>query len=188
MLCGMPARWLRFCYSSDWFVIYKCPPNMKRICTFLLFAIFCGPVLIAQQIDDSLRYAESIWSMQKKAMILEKMDLTEAEKSAFWPVYESYSNAIQYLDMEYIRLLTFTPEEKLTDKKSNALTEHLLMNELLLARTRKQYFKKFRKALSPAQAGRFMQLDNNFRTMIRLEAQKDSPTLVSTANRAFSRN
>lgn len=161
---------------------------MKRFFTFLLFLIFCSPLLMAQRIDDSLRCAESIWSMQKKAMILEKMDLTEAEKSAFWPVYESYSNAIQYLDMEYIRLLTFTPSGELTDKKSSSLTEHILLNELLLAKTRKQYFKKFKKALSPAQAGKFMQLDNNFRIMIRLQAQKDAPTLVSTTDRLYSRN
>lgn len=162
---------------------------MKRILAFLIYVIFFSPVLLAQQVDDSLRYAESIWSMKKKAMILEKMDLTEAEKSAFWPVYESYSNAIQYLDMEYIRLLTFTPEQALTDKKSFSLTEHLLSNELLLAKTRKQYFKKFKKALSPAQAGKFMLLDNNFRTMIRLQAQEDAPpTLITTANRVYSRN
>ena len=87
-------------------------------------------------------------------MILEEMDLTEAEKAAFWPVYQSYANAIQYLDMEYIRLLTYAEEETLTEKKSAALTESLLMNELLLAKTRKQYFRKFRKALTAAQAGR----------------------------------
>src|SRR5687768_11300575 len=160
---------------------------MKRICTFLLFAFFCGPVLRAQQIDDSLRYAESIWSMQKKAMILEQMDLTEAEKSAFWPVYESYANAIQYLDMEYIRLLNYSPED-LTERKAASLTENILMNELLLAKTRKQYYRKFSKALTPAQAGKFMQIDNNFRTMLRIQMQKESPTLLSSLSRFNSRN
>ena len=113
---------------------------MKRLLTFLLLsAILCSGVF-AQQVDDSLRYAESIWSMQKKAMILEQMDLTEADKSAFWPVYESYANAIQYLDMEYIRLLNYTAED-LTEKKAASLTENMLMNELLLAKTRKQYYR-----------------------------------------------
>ena len=143
---------------------------------------------MAQRVDDSLRYAESVWAMQKKAMILDEMNLTEAEKSSFWPVYESYANAIQYLDMEYIRLLDLAVGEELSEKKSASLTEHILTNELSLAKTRKQYFKKFKKALSPVQAGKFMQLDSNFRTMIRLEMQKDAPALVSSLNRFYSRN
>ena len=161
---------------------------MKRLLTFSFFTFFTCSCLFAQEVDDSLRYAESIWSMQKKGMILEQMDLTEAEKSAFWPVYESYSNAIQYLDMEYIRLLNLTEGEKRSEKTSASLTESMLMNELLLAKTRKYYFKKFKKALSPRQASKFMLLDNSFRTMIRIQMQKDSPALVSSINRIYSRN
>jgi len=161
---------------------------MKRIIIFFLLGIILSPQLLAQKVDDSLRYAESIWSMEKKAIILEQMNLTEAEKAAFWPVYESYSNAIQYLDMEYIRLLNYHEDQGLSEKKSAALTENMLMNELLLAKTRKQYFRKFKKALSATQASRFMQLDGEFRTMIRIQMQKDGPALVSSPNRIYLRN
>jgi Spy/CpxP family protein refolding chaperone len=160
---------------------------MKQLLSFTLLSVLLCSSVFAQKVDDSLRYAESIWSMQKKAMILEQMDLTEAEKSAFWPVYESYANAIQYLDMEYIRLLNYTPED-LTEKKAASLAENMLMNELLLAKTRKQYYRKFSKALTPAQAGKFMQIDNNFRTMLRIQMQKESPTLLSSLSRFNSRN
>ena len=159
---------------------------MKRLSLVIFLALLISPYLQAQSEEDSLRYAESIWSMEKKALILDEMHLTEAEKAAFWPVYESYSNAIQYLDMEYIRLLNMD-DEKLSEKKSASLTENLLMNELLLAKTRKQYFRKFRKALSGSQATRFMQLDNNFRTMIRIQMQKEPPALVSGIDRIYSR-
>ena len=161
---------------------------MKRFVALLTLTVFCTGALSAQEIDDSLRYAESIWSMKKKAMVLEEMHLTEAEKSSFWPVYESYSNAIQYLEMEYIRLLNLTDEEKMSDKKSALLTEHMLMNELLLAKTRKLYFKRFKKALTPALASRFMQIDSNFRTMLRIQMQKDSPPLITSLDRIYLRN
>ncbi len=141
----------------------------------MLFA--CSP-LLAQQVGDSLRYAESIWSMEKKALILEEMELTEAEKSAFWPVYESYSNAIQYIEMEYIRMLMIK-DEGLPEKKTGLLTEQMLVNELLLAKTRKQYFKKFKKALGPVHASRFMQLDDDFRTVLRKQMQKPAALITS---------
>ncbi len=162
--------------------------KMKRLFALPLLVIFASPMLIAQDLEDSLRYAESIWSMKKKAMILEQMDLTEAEKSSFWPVYESYSNAVQYLDLEYLRLLNIADEERGSEKQSASLTENMLMNDLLLAKARKYYFRKFRKALSPGQASKFMQLDNSFRTMLRLETQKNSPAFVSSVNRIYSRN
>lgn len=161
--------------------------KMKRFLTSFLACVIVSSGLFAQQVNDSLRYAESIWSMQKKALILEQMNLTEAEKSAFWPVYESYANAIQYLDMEYIRLLNFE-EEGLSEKKTASLTESMLMNELLLAKTRKQYYRKFNKALGAAQASKFMQLDYNFRTMLRLGTQRESPALASSLFRIYSRN
>lgn len=160
---------------------------MKKLAAFLLLTFLVCSMLSAQKVDDSLRYAESKWSMEKKALILEKLELSEAEKSSFWPVYESYSNAIQYLEMEYIRLLSYD-NKGMTDKKSAMLTESMLTNELLLAKTRKQYFRKFKKALSPTQASRFMQLDNDFRTVIRLRAQKDSPGLLSSVDRVYLQN
>jgi len=160
---------------------------MKKIIASLIVMLLWCPMLPAQKVDDSLRYAESIWSMEKKAMVLERMEMTEAEKSSFWPVYESFSNAVQYLDMDYIRLLNYD-EKGMSEKKSALLTENILMNELLIAKTRKQYFRKFRKALSPAQASRFMQLDNDFRTMIRIRMQKDAPGVLSAVNRSYLQN
>lgn len=151
---------------------------MKRASAFLLLvSITCGQ-LFAQGVDDSLRYAESIWSMEKKALILEEMKLTEAEKAAFWPVYESYANAIQYLEMEYIRMLKVR-DEGLSDKKAGTLTEQMLMNEVLLAKCRKQYFRRFKKALGPAHASRFMQLDNDFRTVLRKQMKEPSSLITS---------
>jgi hypothetical protein len=169
------------------FILVNLTSQMKRLLSVLVFAVILATAVYGQRIDDSLRYAESIWSMEKKAMILKEMNLTEAEKSAFWPVYESYANAIQYLDMEYLRLLEYSTDD-LSEKESAALCEHLLLNDLLLAKTRKQYFKKFKKAISPAQAGKFMQLDDSFRTMLRLRTQKQAPAILTSINRIHIQN
>lgn len=161
---------------------------MKRFIGIILFTAFICLNTAAQQVDDSLRYAESIWSMKKKALILEEMNLTEAEKSAFWPVYESYASAIQFLDMDYLRLMSYTSEPGLKEKKLESLCEHLLENDLLLAKTRKQYYPKFKKALSAAQAGRFMQLDDDFRTLLRIEMQRQIPAYVSSEEEIYLQN
>src|SRR5215212_2739716 len=157
---------------------------MKKV-PFILFSfsffLFCAEAQ-AQKIVDSLRFADRVWSLQKKAVILQYLDLTEAEKSSFWPVYESYYSATQYLEMEYLYLISELSRNYNKGERLGELSEQILQNDLFMARVRKQYYKKFKKALSSAQASAFMQLDNTMRILKRLEAQKEIPAGEITRN------
>lgn len=128
---------------------------------------------------DSLRFADRRWELEKRAMVLHYMPLTEAEKSSFWPVFDRYQQATQYLEMEYVYLLTrFTKGyNSMSEKQCDELISQLLKNDMFLAKIRHQFFKKFKKALSPQLASAFMQLDSTFRTMVRLQVQKDLPVM-----------
>ena len=81
---------------------------MKKL-RLVLIAIalvnFCADVS-AQSKSDSLLFADRIWSLKKKALVLQYLQLTEAEKASFWPVYEGYHTAIRQLEMEYIYLMS----------------------------------------------------------------------------------
>jgi len=162
---------------------------MKRI----LLIVYLSVLTIFQvqaQVNDTLRYAESIWSMQKKAAVLKYMNLSEAEKASFWPIYESYSNAIQYLEMDQMQLLeTYSRSfDELSVKKQDELSVRMLNNELMLAKVRKQYFKKFKKALSGDIASRFMQLDHSFRNMLHSEIEKDMPPMEILESTMYTKN
>jgi hypothetical protein len=144
----------------------------QYIIILALAAYFCIiPDSFSQSLTDSVRYMESVWSMKRKDFILRNLDLSEAEKSAFWPIYDSYYEAIQYLEMEYVQLLTDYSKAlvRADDFPFINLSSKILHNDLLLARFRKQYFKKFQKVLEPSKAAEFMQLDQTFRTMLLLE-------------------
>ncbi len=117
--------------------------------------------------------------MKKKALILEYMDLTEAEKSSFWPVYEYYSAATKNLELECIYLISLYSRDfnKLSADDLNTYLMQVLKNDVTLARLRRVFFKRFKKALSAEQAAAFMQLDDAFRAIIRLNVQKGAPPL-----------
>lgn len=155
---------------------------MRRI--ELIVVIFISLVLqtgaVAQKKGiDSLRFADRRWELEKRAMVLHYMQLTEAEKSSFWPVFERYQQATQYLEMEYVYLLTRFAKgyNSLSENQYDELLSQLLKNDMFLARIRRQYFKRFKRALSSQQASTFMHLDSTFRTMVRLEVQKDLPVM-----------
>jgi hypothetical protein len=140
----------------------------------------------AQSLNDSLLFADRVWALKKKAVVLEYLQMTEAEKASFWPVYEGYHTAIRYLEMEYIYLnATYINGFKnLSGNKLEELSSQILKNDFQLAKLRKIYFKKFKKAISPELASSFMQLDQTWRIRMREELLNQP---VQTAS-LYSRN
>jgi hypothetical protein len=148
----------------------------------LLFVLaMVSPLMsTAQTVSDSIRYAESIWSLKKKAILIDYLTFSEAQKSAFWPIYDSYSNATQYLEMESVSLLRKYSQEGgyLSASEMDWIASRIIGNDVLLAKLRKKYFKKMRRAVSSALACEFMQFDNAFRNEIRSEVQKNPNDFV----------
>ena len=146
---------------------------MKPALIIIISLLFVN-VAKSQIVTDSSRLSETMWSMKKRKMVLDFMQLSEAEKASFWPLYEDYYESIRYTEMEslellesYHRLQTTGQDTKLMD----AYSKKILFNEILLAKVRKQYYKKFSRAITAERAGKFMQFDDTLRMMIRLEAK-----------------
>lgn len=155
---------------------------------FSLLLIFI--VSKGQTREESILYTESHLAMKKKAMILNYFQFTEAEKSCFWPLYNTYTRHIHHYEMEYYVLVNKLDKGigKLDPRDLQDLTERLIQNDLEVARLRKQYYRRFKHALTPRKASEFMQLDNTFRTMIRLEMQKDPAPFELLAKEVYSKN
>jgi len=161
---------------------------------------YCRPVLIfflmlgwflpaqAQRGDDSLALVYKKWHLEQRKIIQLYMDLQEYEKAGFWDVYDSYSRAIEFLEIDYLRIITLHTQHSndLSDDKEMALASYFLKNELMLAHVRKQYFQKFRRALTSSRAGEFMQLEHSMRTVFRLNLQKNDPLYAPATEAAFS--
>lgn len=143
----------------------------SRLILITMLCTLLSSAMLAQPITDSLRCADRLWAMKKKALVVEYFQLTEAEKAAFWPIYDSYTSATQYLEVEYIHLLSsyLKNNNSMSGEKLEDLSAQMLRNDVQMARVRRMYFRKFKRALSPMQASTFMQLDNTFRTMMRNE-------------------
>jgi hypothetical protein len=123
--------------------------------------------------DSSAIYDETLWNMKKKRLVVENMDLTEADKSSFWHLYEDYSRAISGIESENLQIIMACADKSLglDQRDLEVYSKRLLQNDLLLDRLRIQYYKKFSRALSPDLASRFMQLDDNIRMMVRFDVQ-----------------
>lgn len=161
-----------------------------RLILFLFSLLLIYFASKGQTQEESILITESHLAMKKKAMILNYFQFSEAEKSCFWPLYNRYTRHIHHYEMEYYVLVNKYEKGvgKLDPKDLQDLTERLIQNDLEIARLRKQYYRRFKHALSPRKASEFMQLDNTFRTMIRLEMQKDPVPFQILAKDIYSKN
>ena len=102
------------------------------------------------------------------------MDMTEAEKSSFWPLYESYCQTIRYIELETLEIIDVYHRfgKTLPPKEAEQYAKRIVQNDHLLAKVQKQFRKKFTRALSAERADQFMEFDDQLRTMIRFEVRK----------------
>jgi hypothetical protein len=136
---------------------------------FVLLMLSASNFTFAQGTFDSIRCEHRISLLKKKALILRELNLTESQKSSFWPIYDSYELATEYVEAEYsfLRWKFSNHFQGLNSHEQYELSAQLVEDEFLIARIRKQYFKKFRKAITAEQLTTFMQLDQQERNFFR---------------------
>ena len=145
---------------------------------FLLFFILSS--FISQEtfvhiiVSDTARLSESLFSMKKRKMVMDIMDMSEAEKSSFWPLYESYCQTIRYIELETLEIIDVYHRfgKTLSQKEAEQYAKRIVQNDHLLAKVRKQFHRKFTRALSTERADQFMEFDDQLRSMIRFEVRK----------------
>lgn len=153
-----------------------------KVSLFFLISVLISEKSFSQFVNDTVRFVESVLSMEKKRMVLEHLQLSEAQKAAFWPVYNSYSNATQYLELESYQLLMELSKnlDHLKPSAIEKLSKRMLLNDLMLAKVRKHYFKKFRRAISPQLANEFMKLDDSIRMLVRYQVRNHAMPIAAT--------
>lgn len=120
-------------------------------------------------------------SLERKAVVADRMTLTEQESQDFWPVYNEYLVKHQQLNQELARLLqTLAREfETLDDRRADQLMKdyHEFREERLELRWKTA--RKLRKKLNPKRVARFYQIENKLDTIVDMELVKSVP-LVDT--------
>jgi hypothetical protein len=109
----------------------------------------------------------------KKLLVAQNLQLTEAEAKAFWPVYDAYQNDLQKINQrlgttiaEYADAYNQGPVANETAKK--LLNEALAIEEAEV-KLKRAYVPKLEKALPAAKVARYVQIENKIRAAIRYE-------------------
>jgi hypothetical protein len=118
----------------------------------------------------------------KKLLVSENMQLTEAEAKAFWPVYEQYQDELFLLRSRTAKLIKDFSDayEKMTNETAKKLMDEYITIETLGPKLRQAYLPKFRKVLPEVKVVRYYQIENKIQAALFYELAKSIP-LAKTA-------
>jgi len=135
----------------------------------------------AQNVRDEIEVARSVLKSDRKVVIAEGMNLTDAESTGFWPVYRDYraemdkvSDGRLELVLEYSDLYPDVPEDR-----AKAMLKKLSALETKAVAVRNKYLKKLGKVLPAAKVLRFAQLENRLDLAVRLQVAAAVPLVPS---------
>ena len=116
---------------------------------------------------------------QKVAIITEMMAFTEAEDAAFWPIYREYELEMSKLGDERVALIQdyANAYSTMSDATADALATKALDLESRRYEVKRKYYERFKQALSPRTAARFLQVEHQLLLLIDLQISASLPVV-----------
>ena len=116
---------------------------------------------------------------EKVAVIKQAMQFTHDEDVAFWPIYREYEVELTRLNDDLVKLVETYANvyDKLTAETANDLVVKSLDIESRRTALKQKYFAKFKGAVTPRTAARFMQVENQIQLLLDLQIAASLPLL-----------
>jgi hypothetical protein len=116
---------------------------------------------------------------QKVAIFTEMMAFTEAEDAAFWPIYRLYDVELSAINDDRVRLIgDYTKNyAALTNESADRIARGALDLEGRRHALKIKYYERVKEALSPVQAARFLQIENQLLMLIDLQIAAALPVI-----------
>jgi hypothetical protein len=129
--------------------------------------------------DADIQLLRSDLQADKNEIIAHTMQFTDAESSAFWPVYRDYARDQQSVGTERVQLIKDYAQhyDAMDDAKAKNMVQRVLNIDAKLVNLRQEYWPKFDKALGAKRAAKFFQVDNRLSLLVNLQLASEIPLL-----------
>ncbi|GJM28656.1 MAG: hypothetical protein DHS20C17_12910 [Cyclobacteriaceae bacterium] len=151
---------------------------MNRLKKLTLLLLLPASVF-AQSNQEELDFVQSIFGMEKKAIVSEFIALDGTAEDAFWTLYDQYETERKELGQSRFSLLNDYAEnyENMSAEKINELAKRSTKQVKADEALRYKYFNKLKKAVGPKPAAQFYQIEGYFGAAIRMSILESIPFL-----------
>jgi hypothetical protein len=149
---------------------------MKKV-TLLLIAICTFAFANAQSNTEEIDLMQSIFGMEKKAMVSEYVKVDPAQADTFWAIYDEYEVARKDLGKKRIELFDqyVNNYDKLNNESADKWTAEVIALGKSTDKLLVTYYKKVKKATTPMVALQFYQLEGYILSAIRISVLEALP-------------
>ncbi|WP_020529604.1 hypothetical protein [Flexithrix dorotheae] len=123
----------------------------------------------AQSNSEEIEFIQSIFGKNKKMIVEEFVQPSEAHSQAFWDLYDEYEIKRKELGKKRLDLLNEYAENysEINDESAKTWMKEVITLKKSTDKLLDSYFKKMSKATSPVVATQFYQAESYILTMIR---------------------
>ena len=117
---------------------------IRSMCTMLV-CLWVLPVFAQDKPKDTMGIVRDAVKSNRQALIAVNMKLSDSEGKAFWPVYDSYQEALGKINARKGKLIADYAKDyhALSDEKGEHLLEEFLAIEEEMIKLKKSYLSKF---------------------------------------------
>lgn len=115
----------------------------------------------------------------KKLLVSQNMQLTDAEAKGFWPVYDAYQKDLQAINEKLMKTIVayadaYNKGSVADDTAKKLMNEAFAIEEEEL-KLKRSYMPKLEKVLPAGKAVRYMQIENKIRSVVKIELAANIP-------------
>jgi hypothetical protein len=152
---------------------------MKASLLALAACVLVVPCIAQAQTATDMEILRQKLKADKKLVVAQAMQLSDAEAAGFWPVYDAYQNDLGQLNARLVQLIKSYAEayrtDTLTDDKAQALTDEALKIEQAEVDMKRAYLPKLSAVVSPVKAARYLQVENKIRAVLKFDLATEIP-------------
>ena len=151
---------------------------MKKL-SLLMISMIISIASYSQCVNEEVDFVQAAFGMEKKAVVSEFIQLSDAQSQAFWDLYDQYETTRKENGKKRVALLLQYAEQynTMTDEQADAWTKEVIKLQMATDKLIATYYNKIKKATSATVATQFYQSENYILTGIRMEILDNVPFL-----------
>ena len=137
------------------------------------------PALAQESATSNMEILRDKIKADKKALVAEAMELSDAEGKTFWPVYDAYQKDLQKINERLKTTIKAYADAYNKGPIPNETAKKLIHDAVAIDESevalKRSYLPKLEKVLPYGKVARYIQIDNKIRALLKYELASEIP-------------
>ncbi|MCG2462316.1 hypothetical protein K8352_16260 [Flavobacteriaceae bacterium F89] len=153
---------------------------MKKV-IFIIALVTMSSTAMAQSNQEGIDMVQSLFGMEKKAVVAEFIQLEGTQADTFWALYDEYETKRKELGKRRLALLEVYADtyDSMDDETANAILKEMMGLQTGTDKLIGTYAKKIKKKVNIKSAAQFYQIEGYILSKIRTKILENIPVIGS---------